>query len=61
MFIIELIAFPPCLASLEKTYIIYHTCIYLQLLYVILTTVSIALENNDQVLARYYQCWYKAN
>ena len=56
MFIIELIAFPPCLAYLEKTYIIYHTCIYLQLLYnVILTTVSIALESNDQVLAWYYE------
>ena len=55
MFIIELIAFPPCLAYLEMTYIIYHTCIYLQLLYVILTTVSIALESNDQVLAWYYE------
>ena len=43
------------IASLEKTYIIYRTCIYLQLLYVILTTVSIALESNDQVLAWYYE------
>ena len=55
MFIIELIAFPPCLAYLEKTYIIYHTCIYLQLLYVIWSTVNIALESNDQVLAWYYE------
>ena len=43
------------IAYLEMTYIIYHTCIYLQLLYVILTTVSIALESNDQVLAWYYE------